>query len=650
MDWQLKDQLNRDDYNALKARPVNFGWDGLGELVFHRTYSRGGAETWNDVMERVVNGMYSIQKAHADAVGAPWDTDKVRRSALEAYDLGQRMLWTPPGRGLWAMGTDFVHDRLVPEALNNCAFISSKYIITERGDFFRWIMEMLMLGVGVGFDTFGGGSITVRAPKPGTLPWSIGDSREGWADALRILVDSYLGDTIPTVEFKYDRIRAAGSPIAGFGGVASGPGPLKELLDDVRALLEGRRDQLLRGRDIADIANMIGRCVIAGNVRRSAEIALGPATPEFLNLKNYTVNPYRTAFGWVSNNSVAVIPSGGNLEGYRDLASRMAGNGEPGIVWMENVHRYGRYGDADTRDRDAVGFNPCGEQPLHHREMCTLVEIHLPRVPDLLTFARTIKSAYLYGKTVSLTSKYIGDGRSRDVMERNRRIGLSLTGQAQFVGVHGADALVKWMEYGYQLVQYYDKLYSKWLGVPESIRTTTVKPSGTVSLVTGVTPGVHMAPSRYCVRRVRIGEDSPLVDGLQAAGVPLEEDVVSRGTLVASFVVDAGPGRTEADASMTEQLDNAMRAQEHWSDNGVSVTVKFRPDEVQQIPQALMYAQHRLKSVSFLPADGGDYEQAPYEPISEDAYHAMMAARRPMHLHGDDHVEDRFCDGETCEL
>lgn len=654
MDWHLRDQLSLDDYNELKSRPVEFGWNGLGELVFHRTYSRGGVESWNDVMERVIDGMYSAQMEHVLEVGAPWDADKVRRSALEAYDLGQRMLWTPPGRGLWAMGTEFVHERRTPEALNNCAFISSKYLLSERGDFFRWVMEMLMLGVGVGFDTLGGGAVPVTKPRQalGTQYFAVPDTREGWAKSVEALVNAYtaynnLGS--PEITFDYSRIRPEGAPIKGFGGVSAGSAVLEDLHTRIRAVLENRVEGTLTGRDIVDICNLIGRCVIAGNVRRSAEIALGNPTDEFLNLKDYTKNPDRAEIGWVSNNSVYGIPSEGNLGGYQQLAELMAVGGEPGIVWMDNARSNARMGDRNEDDRGVMGVNPCGEQFLHHREMCTLVEIHLPRVPNKLTFARTIKSAYLYGKTVTLMSKDIADPKSRDIMQTNRRIGLSLTGQAQFAGQHGRQVLQHWMDYGYQLAQYYDGLYSSWLAVPQSVRTTTVKPSGTVSLVTGVTPGVHMAPSRYHIRRVRLDESSPLIDGLMAAGIPIEQDVIAQHTVVAEFPVDAGPGPTEDESSIGEQLSFAADAQKYWSDNGVSVTVKFREDEVKDIAPALMEYQWKLKGVAFLP-EGPVYRQAPYEPISKSQFDERMVGREAIHLHGDDHIEDRFCDGETCEV
>lgn len=993
--------------NAYRSRGAPFGWNGLGEFTYKRTYSREdnpevyGAETWTDTVARVINGMYDLQRLHCEREGRNWDPAKAYSSATEAFDLMHNLKWSAPGRGLWMMGTPFVHERGVVESLNNCAFASSAHLPTEGGDFFAWIMTMLMVGVGVGFDTRGAGKMRVHPNSEQEITYQIGDSREEWGKALADLFDSYSGGKPRIVRWDTSKVRPAGSLIVGFGGIASGPAPLIELLQGVQTIMDRRVNQLIQSRDIVDICNMIGRCVVAGNVRRSAEIALGtPNDPVFPYLKDYEQYPDREAYGWSSNNSILADVG----MGYSELAELTWQNGEPGYLWLENARRYGRmnglreqpeddvagvnpcvtadtwiqtttgpkqvadlldgavdivlngnkhsssgffftgikdvvkistvegfelrvtedhkvmtsdgwqearelstdsrlvlnqhdaiawdgeggsaeegylvglligdgsitaegasllrvwdkdegaetvrdlaeeamrssfsarrdfsgwsgpYGngyrqmataafskyvaglglsnrnktvtpaierqssefyagflsglfDADgtvqghdsskgiavslttmsyslaqsvqrmllrlgilssiytstrvsgfsdipndehrvvasgasaVRFAERVGFanhlkmqkldsvvwvrgpyketfearvsdvsfdgteevydaqvaivhafdangvytHNCGEMMLAHRENCTLVEIFLNRIDSLHELKRAVKYAYLYGKSVTLSSPQITDSTSREVMLRNRRVGLSMTGVTQFVARHGQKTLARWMNEAYALTDYYDELYSKqWLDVPVSIRRTTVKPSGTVSLLAGSTPGVHYnISSRFHIRRVRVAEDSPLVDVMQRAGYPVESAMHEAKTAIVEFPVDAGPGvRSEEEVPVREQLDLAATMQSNWSDNGVSLTAKF--DQQNTDPRAIAGLldeyQHKMKAISFLPLDGHGYDQAPYEGISEAEYASRAAALSAPHL---DHVDDadrlldRFCDGEACEV
>ena len=300
MPTQLPFSLSPSFLDGYVNRPTSFGFNGLGEFVFRRTYSREGEEWW-EVCRRVIDGMFSIQKVHCETTGIPWDEDKAQRAAREAYSLLFDMKWTPPGRGLWMMGTPFIHERLVPEALQNCAFRSTESLGSSKGEPFRWLMENSMLGVGVGFDTLGAGKFYVMPAPPVSRKVVIEDSREGWADSIKALIDSRAyGEA--DIEFDYSQIRPAGVPIKGFGGVASGPAPLVELHNSIQKILDSKTGAYLDSRDIVDICNLIGRCVVAGNVRRSAEIAIGSANDlQFLDLKDYSRFPERAAFGWVSN-------------------------------------------------------------------------------------------------------------------------------------------------------------------------------------------------------------------------------------------------------------------------------------------------------------------------------------------------------------
>ena len=648
-----------DDY---RQRPVKFGWNGLGEVVFYRTYSRkdnpnvNGQEGWADVCERAINGMYTFQQEWCANRGVKWNIEKAERSAREAFDMMFDMKWTPPGRGLWMGGTDFLMKRGVVEAAQNCGFISSEYIATEKGSFFQWLMEMSMLGVGVGFDTKGAGKVRINRPSLGaTIVCVIPDTRQGWASSVAQLIDGYLSGRNNGIVFQYAAIRPKGALISGFGGVASGPEPLIELHKSIRSILDANDGKLLSSRVIVDLCNLIGKCVVSGNVRRSAELALGSyQDADFVNLKDYALNPERMDYGWVSNNSIAADVG----MDYKDASLRTYENGEPGYFWLGNVGNYGRMdGLYDSRDSASVGVNPCGEIPLNHRELCNLVEIFMPRCKTKQEFERAIKYAYLYGKSTTLSNEKITDPQTRDVMTRNRRIGLSVTGITQFLGTHGLETLTDWLDHGYYISGYYDRLYSQWLGVNESIRRTSVKPSGTCSLVVGVTPGVHYnVAGRFHLRRVVLADDSPLVASLRDSGYPVEASTYTPGSVAVSFPVDAGPGvRGEDEVSMKEQLDLISLVQRHWADNAVSATVKFSRNQTTafDIENALNEYQYKLKGISFLPASDHGYEQAPYESISAAMYGDLMSKIAPFSLNrigGADKLVDAFCDGDACAV
>lgn len=626
------------------ARPVPWGYGTYSDIVYRRTYARDD-EDWSRTCQRVIEGMYEMQRRHA----TDWDEDHARRSAMEAYDYLWNMKWTPPGRGLWMMGTPFVMNRGVVEGLNNCAFISTEFITTEKGDIFRWFMEMLMLGVGVGFDTRGEYKFVVKNPsKIITRIVVVQDTRESWAESMESLVNSYIDGT-EEIQFDYSKIRAAGEPIRGFGGVSSGYKPLEQLHIDARAVLDKNVGRPLSSRTLVDLFNLIGRCVIAGNVRRSAEIALGRADDtEFIGLKDYARNPDRASYGWTSNNSIILDSSPPSA-----AVNSLVASGEPGFIFTRNISKYALFGQ-DKYD-NAVGVNPCGEQPLAHREMCTLAEIYMPRIGNLDEFKRVIKSAYLYGKTITLSASEISDGISRNIMSQNRRIGLSVTGVAQFLETHGYETAKMWLDEGYRQVQDYDAIYSNWLQVPQSIRTTTVKPSGTVSLLAGVTPGAHYRTARYMLRRMRIADNSPLLPELEAAGYHIEPDVVSAGTAVVEFPLDTG-ARGEEEISTEEQLNLAAMLQRHWSDNAVSITVKFDEDTTtEKLGEYINWARENLKTVSFLPRDGGDYEQLPEQRIDYNEYMGYVSSLRRsvsgLHIQHVEHdLNDQYCDGDTCEV
>jgi adenosylcobalamin-dependent ribonucleoside-triphosphate reductase len=644
------------------------GGNSLGEITFVRTYSRvkddGTKERWYEVCKRVIEGMYSVQKNHAKENRLPWNDYKAQKSAQEAYDRMFNLKWTPPGRGLWAFGTPMTMERKNSASLQNCAMVSTRDIDrNDPGSLFAWVMDALMLGIGVGFDTVGQEKdLSIYAPTEPASVYEIPDTREGWVESVRLLLNSFLRANQSIQEFNYDLIRPLGAPIKGFGGVASGPKPLMDLHTMIRKVIGSRAGEKLDSRAIVDIVNLIGTCVVSGNVRRSATLALGnPNDKDFINLKNSELFPDRNSFdsenpgwAWMSNNSIAA-EVGTHYEDYVDL---IADNGEPGFIWLDVARNYGRLADpADGKDYRVMGFNPCAEQPLESYELCTLVEVHLNRHTDKEDFMRTLKFAYLYGKTVTLlpTHWQITNG----IMQRNRRIGTSLTGIASFTDINGMPTTREWMDEGYNKIRHYDKQYSEWLCVRESIRVTTVKPSGSVSLLSGASPGVHWSVGgEYFLRAIRFGNTDPMLHLFKAAGYKIEDDLVSANTTVVYFPVSSGHPRSEKDVSLFEKIGLAATTQKYWSDNGVSVTLSFdKETETKHIAPALHMYEGQLKAVSFLPMGNHTYPQQPYTQITKEEYDAYVG--KVAHINFDaiydgienlDSVGEMYCTTDYCEI
>jgi len=650
--------LSDNFIDKYKRKKPPFGFNGLGELVYMRTYSRikedGKNERWWETIKRVVEGTYSMQKEWIDSHQLGWNPWQAQKSAQEMYDRIFNMKFLPPGRGLWAMGTPITEEKGLYAALNNCAFVSTETLKDDYSKPFTFLMDASMLGVGVGFDTKGAGQIIVKGIKKDRdeQVFEIPDTREGWVESLGMLLESYFHGTAP-VEFDYTKIRPAGEPISGFGGVSSGHEPLQEVHEAIRKVLDKNSGKPITITTIVDIMNLIGKCVVAGNVRRTAEIVFGdPHSDEYLDLKNYKVNPHRDQYGWTSNNSIFAELG----MDYTDVAKRIVDNGEPGLAWLDNMKKYSRMKNGgDWKDHRVAGGNPCLEQSLESYELCCLVETFPANHESLEDYKKTLKYAYLYAKTVTLGKTHWSD--TNRVMLRNRRIGCSVSGVAQFITKNGMEDLRTWLEDGYTTIQEWDKIYSDWLAVPKSIKTTSVKPSGTVSLLAGATPGLHYPESRFYIRRIRLSKHSELLEPLKKAKYKIEPAFGSEDTtMVVEVPVDVGEGiRTVGELSIWEQFSLAAFMQRHWADNQVSCTVTFDPEnEGGQIPQVLNYFQYHLKGISLLPRhDWGAYPQMPYEAIDEKEYGKQVKKLGKLSFGVIKHEEaevDKFCNNDSCEI
>lgn len=626
-------------------------WGPLGYFTYKRTYSRplegDTSEEFWQTCQRVVEGVYSTQKSHCESLNLPWSDSKAQRSAQEMYQRMWEFKFLPPGRGLWSMGTKAL-EKVGGACLNNCAFVSTEELNNENfAEPFCFLMDMSMLGVGVGADTKGECQVTIYQPTYTRETYVVEDSREGWVDLIRTILSSYTSGVMQPVHIDYSNIRPKGEPLKVFGGKSSGYEPLKKLVESLKELLNSEHPYYLTSTIIVDIFNLIGKCVVSGGIRRTAEIMLGsPTDQEFLSLKDDTekLMDYR----WASNNSVFAKVG----MDYSKLAKKIAAGSDVGFFWIDNAQKYSRLLDPeDNKDALVRGINPCGEQSLESYELCCLVETFPSNHETAEDYLRTLKFAYLYAKTVTLIPTH--NKRTNAVMMRNRRIGCSQSGIVQAMHKFGRRQYLNMCDQGFKHIADLDTLYSNWLCVPKSKKTTSVKPSGTVSLLAGTTPGIHYPHSEYYIRNVRLNDMSPLLPIMRDAGFPVEKDQYADNTWVVSFPIhEKHFDRSKDEVSIWEQVHNAVSLQKYWADNQVSITVTFKPEEEDDIKLVLECFEDCLKSISFLKSDPAViYPQAPYIKISEDKYVEIQSKIRPIQLLGDTHeAEDKFCDGDTCEI
>lgn len=1080
-------------------------WGPVGYAVFKRTYARDltdeqkrqrerfglpvdGSEEWWEVCQRSTEEVFSRQRQQLRMLGQHWDATIARRHAEEFYQRHWDGKFTGSGRMLWFLGTEAL-ERKGSAPLFNCAAISTKFIADDFAEPFCWMMDLLMCGSGVGTDVRGAGKITIQQPKLTDEVHVVEDSREGWVKAFGILLRGYgHGEPIPK-SYDLSLIRPAGTPLKSFGGRSGGPEPLRRLLREVEALLAPHVGKVITSAMIADIANMIGVCVVAGGNRRSSEIIIGDIDDkDFIGLKDDTelrdirqrkaAREQQVLREWVQSSSehtiklaakrsleellmgAADLPVERVAEAQKELAALNAEtdavvaadpewnelcaeeyahplsthrwasnnsilseddtdfepiadardrNGEPGNIWLKRIQTRGRmidppmpgnervslvnpcvtgdtrvmtnrgmirisdligrqetirvdlrcgsekgvvrttesgafctgskrvvrietvegyslkltedhrvmtssgwieasrlrdgmlihisnngggFGEKGSKDigmiagwlegdgclvdagvprlyfygdkrplasfmshaatritgdetivrasedrnveyfqsvglresmtgiskgevpefvwqgtqecqsaylsalfsadgsvfgntkkgvairlcsvhrqllaqvqqlllnfgvfskvyenrheagmrmlpdgkgglspypcqsvhelhignaslfsfRDKIGFihprksekmhallggfkrspntekftarfksyvwldsepvydltepttssfvangivvSNCGEIGLEHHELCNVPETFPSRHESLEDWKRSLKYAYILGKTISCIPTH--DPKANAVMARNHRLGISVAGVAELYERLGAQETRRWLDEGYRFLRELDEEYSAWMGVGRSVRLTSVKPGGTSPLLWGVEGGMKWPTARQYFRLVRIDRGNPLLDLLRDAGYRIEPDFYAPNTEVAYFPVKLdGAIRTESEVSIWEKAEVLTMLQSYWSDNMVSVTLSFRPEETREVRRVLAMFSDRWKTCSFLPLKDAGYIQAPYTPITEAQYAAASATLKPLNfgiLRGATHDqgrEDRYCDGDVCEI
>jgi intein/homing endonuclease len=353
---------------------------------------------------------------------------------------------------------------------------------------------------------------------------------------------------------------------------------------------------------------------------------------------------------WASNNSIFANVG----MDYKEISEQIAVNGEPGLIWLCNMRDYGRLTDGRQPGIDGrvMGSNPCVEQSLESYELCNLVETFPANHEDAEDYMRTLKFAYLYAKTVTLLPTH--NPRTNQVTLRNRRIGLSQSGIVQAFSKFGRRVVIKdFCDAGYNEIRRWDEIYSEWLCIQKSIKVTSVKPSGTVSLVAGATPGIHHPEASTYWRRVRIAKDSILVKILSDAGYHIEPTISDPDrTIVVKFAVNDERVRPVEDVTIWEQMANAADYQRYWADNQVSCTVKFKYTERSEICRVLEAYEDQLKGISFLPHMGHGYAQAPYEPCKPEEVEAYNSKIKPADYSAYimEAVGSTYCDNDSCVL
>lgn len=353
--------LTQEFINSYKLKDEPFKNHGLGEFVYVRTYSRikenGENERWFETIERVINGVYLIKKLHYQENNILWNEQNERQEAEKMYNLMFNISFLSGGRSLWAMGSAVTNIKGIYAALNNCALTTTNDINKTFSEPFRFLADACMLGVGVGYDTEGAGKLTINQPREPKKIIILEDSREGWITGIGEFIDQYLKPDQNIVELDYSLIRPPGVILKTFGGISSGADPLINAINKSKEILDKNINKQISSRIIVDLMNLICLCVVSGNVRRSASIAIGNQDDdEFMNLKDYLKYPERIEYGWLSNNSIKA-----NIgTDYTKIGNSVQNIGEPGVLWLDNMQKYSRMnGVIDWKDKNASGSNPC---------------------------------------------------------------------------------------------------------------------------------------------------------------------------------------------------------------------------------------------------------------------------------------------------
>ena len=522
----------------------------------------------------------------------------------------------PSMRFLWSAGPAAEKDNTV---IYNCSFAKLNCV-----EAFAECLHILMCGTGFGF--------SVEEEETNKLPAipeiksgkdiariTIEDSREGWADSVKILMNSlYDGQN---VYFDYSQLRPEGARLGTMGGRSSGPQPLIKLHDFLRETMHNAQGRKLTTLECHDIANQIAEIVVAGGVRRSSQISLSDLDDEDMRHAKEWPFPIRRA---MANNSAIYRdkPSAADfLVEWGVLAK--SGSGERGIFNLlsaQNKAPARRYAPL------IQGTNPCGEIMLRDMEFCNLSEVVVREDDDLDTLLDKVETATWLGV---LQSTFTDFPYLRKEWAKNcgveRLLGVSLTGQMDNPSLLNSEVLKALKSRVIRI----SRKASTLLGVNMPVATTCVKPSGTVSQLVDSASGCHPRYSQYYIRRYRISATDPLFKMLKDQGVPCSpengQDKKTATTWVFEFPVKSPDGcLTRKDITAMDQLKHYKNLQLNWCEHNASMTVYVKEDEWFEVGNWVYKNWDIINGVSFLPYDGGHYELAPYEEIDHYTYESLI--------------------------
>tara|TARA_R110002020_G_scaffold449690_1_gene663026 strand:- start:353 stop:2221 length:1869 start_codon:yes stop_codon:yes gene_type:complete len=582
----------------------------VAEFIYKRTYSRwmedeGRREEWPETIERFIN--FLVLK---NGEKIPEKTvKKIRQYMLEFAVM-------PSMRFLWSAGPAAEKDNTV---IYNCSFAKLNCV-----EAFAECLHILMCGTGFGF--------SVEEDEVSKLPSIpeiksgkdivrevIDDSREGWADSVKILMTSlYDGQNL---YFDYSQLRPEGARLSTMGGRSSGPQPLIKLHDFIRETMHNAQGRKLTSLECHDIANQIAEIVVAGGVRRSSQISLSDLNDEDMRHAKDWPFPIRRA---MANNSAIYRekPAAADfLVEWGVLAK--SGSGERGIFNLESAQNQA---PARRYSSKIQGTNPCGEIMLRDMEFCNLSEVVIREEDDLDSLLDKVETATWLGV---LQSTFTDFPYLRKQWKKNcdveRLLGVSLTGQMDNPIVMNSEALKALKSRVLRI----SRKASTLLDVNMPVSTTCVKPSGTVSQLVDSASGCHPRYSQYYIRRYRIAATDPLLTMLKDQGVPCVpengQDKDNATTWVLEFPVKSPEGcMTRTDMTAMEQLKHYKNLQLNWCEHNASMTVYVKEDEWFEVGNWVYKNWDIINGVSFLPFDGGHYELAPYEEIDHYTYETLI--------------------------
>ena len=595
------------------------------EFTYIRTYSRWleaqkRRETWPESIDRYI----TFLKKHTGSKVPDGLLDNIKQMMLNQEIVGSM-------RALWSAGPALERDSLTSF---NCAFVAIDDIRA-----FSEILYILMCGTGVGFRVLKSDveklpaiHKEIRAPfSAWDNAWVIDDSRTGWANSLLHLISSlYRGKDI---EMDYSLIRPSGAKLKTMGGTASGPGPLKDLHNFVRNTFRQAVGRRLTALECHDVCNMIADIVVVGGVRRSSEISLSDLDDD--DMRTAKVGDY-PAYRGMANNSAVYFDAPSEDIFWKEWASlRESGTGERGIFNLK-----GARDNAPSRRLSYLieGINPCGEIPLRKNGLCNLTEVIIRPTDTLQSLTSKVEAVTWLGAIQSTLTHfpYLRD-EWRQNAEDERLLGVSLTGQMDAPHLITKQNL----KHLKQVALFTAKEASDALGINMPAAITCIKPSGTVSIVTDASPGMHPRFAKFYIRRIRISATDPLYYMMRDQGFHFTPEVGQRPqdqpyphtwdasqvrTWVCEFPSKAPEGAiTRHDVTALDQLEHYKLLSNHWAEHSVSVTIYVEPDEWQTVGQWVLDNWDCINGISFLNKTDHVYELAPYEEITEEQYNELLA-------------------------